>query len=158
MTLAILLLLAAFALVLAEVFFPSLGAFGIIAAACAWIGTAEAFAFSRPVGWAFVAAIVLVTPTLIWLGFKWLPHTGIGSRMVLAEPEGDPGAGAPVLEHLVGQVGEAITDLRPAGTVRIDGERVTVVCLGGLIERGQSVKVIAVEGPEVRVRAHGATP
>jgi membrane-bound serine protease (ClpP class) len=52
-----------------------------------------------------------------------------------------------------GKEGEAATDLRPAGTVVVDGKRLDVVTAGELIARGSKVKVVKVEGNRVVVRA-----
>ena len=52
----------------------------------------------------------------------------------------------------LGAVGVCVTDLRPAGTVMIDGEPVDVVSEGGFVKQGSSVKVINVDGSRVMVR------
>jgi len=52
----------------------------------------------------------------------------------------------------LGAVGVCVTDLRPAGTIMIDGEPVDVVSEGGFIKQGSSVKVINVDGSRVMVR------
>ena len=52
----------------------------------------------------------------------------------------------------LGAVGVCVTDLRPAGTVMIDGEPVDVVSEGGFVKQGLSVKVIKVDGSRVMVR------
>ena len=44
------------------------------------------------------------------------------------------------------------TTLRPCGTAVIGGKRVDVISEGSLIDRGQKVKVVAVEGIRVVVR------
>jgi membrane-bound serine protease (ClpP class) len=54
---------------------------------------------------------------------------------------------------LLQQTGTALTQLRPSGTALINGKRVDVVTEGGLIEKGTPVKVVAVEGLRVVVRA-----
>jgi membrane-bound serine protease (ClpP class) len=56
------------------------------------------------------------------------------------------------LEELVGSRGEAITDLRPAGQVRIDARRISAVSEGDFINKGDSVEVLSVEGYRVMVR------
>ena len=43
----------------------------------------------------------------------------------------------------VGTVGEAITDLRPAGKIRIEGKRLDAVSEGDFIGSGTTVKIIA---------------
>jgi membrane-bound serine protease (ClpP class) len=46
-----------------------------------------------------------------------------------------------------------LTKLRPSGTAVINGKRVDVVTEGAFIEPGQSIKVVAIEGLRVVVRA-----
>jgi membrane-bound serine protease (ClpP class) len=48
--------------------------------------------------------------------------------------------------------GVALTQLRPSGTAKINGQRVDVVTEGALIERGTAVKVVVVEGARIVVR------
>jgi membrane-bound serine protease (ClpP class) len=55
------------------------------------------------------------------------------------------------LERLVGQAGKALTDLRPAGAVEIDGRRVDVVTDGKFVAAGSAVRVASVEGARVVV-------
>jgi membrane-bound serine protease (ClpP class) len=50
-------------------------------------------------------------------------------------------------------VGIAQTNLRPSGTAMINGQRVDVVTEGPMIEQGAAIKVVAVEGMRVVVRA-----
>lgn len=52
----------------------------------------------------------------------------------------------------LGKVGECITDLRPAGTINIDGEPLDVVAEGSFVKVGASVKVVNVDGSRVLVR------
>jgi membrane-bound ClpP family serine protease len=53
---------------------------------------------------------------------------------------------------LLGAEGVALTILRPAGTVIINGERVDVVSEGGFIDQNAKVKVLKVEGARIVVR------
>ena len=43
------------------------------------------------------------------------------------------------------RIGEALTDLRPSGTVSIDGERIDVVTEGPWVEKGDTVVVLRAE-------------
>lgn len=52
----------------------------------------------------------------------------------------------------LGATGVCVTDLRPAGTISIDGEPLDVVTEGGFVKAGDSVKVINVDGSRVLVR------
>ena len=53
---------------------------------------------------------------------------------------------------LIGKMGKVLTELRPAGTVQIDGRPVDVVSEGAFIEKGTRVVVLSVSGSRVVVR------
>ncbi|MCR5834026.1 MAG: hypothetical protein K6G55_05180 [Selenomonadaceae bacterium] len=53
---------------------------------------------------------------------------------------------------LLNKTGICLTDLRPAGMVNIDGEPVDVVTEGNFLKKGDTVKVINVDGSRVLVR------
>jgi membrane-bound serine protease (ClpP class) len=84
------------------------------------------------------------------------------SRLVLKaqQPRGETGNGPPVRvsgdEVLgdgieVGHIGEAITELRPSGTARFEGQPVDVVSVGPFIDPGKTVRVIEVHGNRIVV-------
>lgn len=52
----------------------------------------------------------------------------------------------------LGAIGVCTTDLRPAGTISIDGEPLDVVADGNFVKQGERVKVINVDGSRVLVR------
>ncbi len=154
MTLALALTLAGFVLVLAEVFFPSLGAFGLSAAAC--IVAADWVAFQE-VGatfmWVLIAVQLVAVPLLLKFAFYVLPRLPFGRGMMLPAPPPEPRSGVEPAEHLLGRTGTAESDLRPSGTARFDGERRSVVAESGMIAAGSPVTVVAVEGYRIVVRA-----
>jgi membrane-bound serine protease (ClpP class) len=153
MILATSLLLIGLAFVLAEVFFPSLGLFGLIATGAILLADVIAFEQGDGWGWLFIGAEVLLVPLVVYGGFRILPRLPFGRRMILAGPTLEPGAGSPDHMHLLDRQGIALTDLRPAGTARFGDERLSVVSVGGLVEENTPIRVIAIEGNEVRVRA-----
>ena len=153
MLLAIVLLLVGLALVVAEVFFVSMGLLGLMAGMCMLGADLLAFEEGPVQGWTLIAIQIVLIPLLIWLAFRWLPKLPFGRRMLLRGPVTAPQGGFRDLDPLVGREGKALTDLRPAGTAQFGEERVTVVAIGGLIPKDSDVLVTAVEGPEVRVRA-----
>ncbi|MGO3725852.1 NfeD family protein [Staphylococcus carnosus] len=53
---------------------------------------------------------------------------------------------------LVGQIAETLTELRPAGIISLNDERIDAVSDGTFIQRGVKVKVTQVEGTRVVVR------
>jgi membrane-bound serine protease (ClpP class) len=153
MTLAVVLLVIGLGFVLAEVFFPSLGMFGLLAGGCILLADISAFGQGRTAGYVFVGAEIVLVPLVVHLGFKVLPKLPFGRRMILLRKDEDKGAGLPDLAHLRGRTGVALTTLRPAGTARLDGTRQSVVSLEGMLAAGTPVVVVEVEGSEVRVRA-----
>ena len=52
----------------------------------------------------------------------------------------------------LGAIGVCVTDLRPAGTITVEGEPVDVVTEGSFVKQGDIVKVINVDGSRVLVR------
>ena len=52
----------------------------------------------------------------------------------------------------LGAIGVCSTDLRPAGTIMIEGQPVDVVTEGSFVKQGNIVKVINVDGSRVLVR------
>ena len=100
MILAVVLVLIGLGLVLAEVFFPSLGLFGLMAGACIIFADIIAFEESTVVGWIFIAAEVILIPLVIQTAFKILPRLPFGKQMMLEGPVTASGAGLPDLSHL----------------------------------------------------------
>lgn len=90
----------------------------------------------------------LIAGTMVWL--KIFPQTRFARMFTSQQTIGDIGAEKPELLH---QVGEALTPLRPSGTAVFNGQRVDVVSEGGMIDRHTPVKVVAIEGMRVVVRA-----
>ncbi|MBQ6131183.1 MAG: NfeD family protein [Selenomonadaceae bacterium] len=54
--------------------------------------------------------------------------------------------------RFMGKEGVCVTDLRPAGTINVDGEPLDVVTEGNFISAGEKVKIINVDGSRVLVR------
>lgn len=55
-------------------------------------------------------------------------------------------------KKFLGAIGVCVTDLRPAGTITVEGEPVDVVTEGNFIKKGDIVKVINVDSSRVLVR------
>ncbi|MBN2508472.1 MAG: NfeD family protein [Verrucomicrobia bacterium] len=99
---------------------------------------------------------VLLTGVLVGLiiGFafwaKYFPESRV-ARIFISK--GEVGTIAAEKPELLNTTGTALTALRPSGTALIQGKRVDVVTEGPFIERGAGVKVVAIEGLRVVVRA-----
>jgi membrane-bound serine protease (ClpP class) len=90
---------------------------------------------------------------LILLLAKFLPKSTVFNRLVLSTATAaDRGyVSNPDFRSLVGKEGIALTTLRPAGTVEIDGQKVDVVADSEYIKNGTKIKVIKTEGMRVVV-------
>lgn len=152
---AFLLLGVGLVFVVLEVFFPSFGMLGTIAAAAVVGGGFLAWKAGGGLFTTYVVLAFVLVPVFIGLGLKLLPKTPMGRRLVLRGTTFDPNearAGSEAhLEGLVGKVGVSKTPLRPAGKVSIDGRTVDVVTRGELVPAGRLVRVFKVEGNRVFV-------
>lgn len=84
----------------------------------------------------------------IW--FRFFPNSKMARKFISQNAVGGVPDGQ---VELLNQTGVAHSTLRPSGTAVIQGRRVDVVTEGALVDRGQSIKVVSVEGSRVVVRA-----
>lgn len=85
----------------------------------------------------------------VWCWLKFFPESRIARKFVSQGAVGELGVEKPELLHVTGTT---LTALRPSGVANLAGQRVDVVAETGFIERGATVKVVAVEGSRVVVR------
>jgi len=146
----IVLIVAGTVLLLLETVLPGLVA-GILGALCLVAGVIVGFAsFGATTGTWILFGVG--TELLVVLGayLKLFPESRIAKRFVSQRQIGVVGAEKP---DLLNQTGVAHTNLRPSGTAMINGQRVDVVTEGPMLERGTPIKVVAIEGLRVVVRA-----
>ncbi|NLZ92621.1 MAG: nodulation protein NfeD, partial [Firmicutes bacterium] len=151
----IILFILGIVLLLAEVVIPGFGVIGIagIVSLCASI------ILSAPTAAAGIQMLIvalLLTSIIVAILFRRLKRSPVWSQIILqyAETKDRGYVGTSDYSHLIGQVGETLTTLRPAGTVEINGQRLDVVSEGGFIAQGTPVKVVKVEGVRIIVRAN----
>ena len=152
MTAAVLLLAVGLGLIVAEVLFPSFGVLSVLATIALVASIVMAFQESTARGVQFLIATALLVPAVILLGFKVLPYSPLGRRLVMAGgAASDKHVHDPRDAELLGHEGTVEAACRPAGMARLDGRRVDVVTRGEWIEAGERVKVIEVQGNRVVV-------
>ena len=144
-------------LLIAEVFIPSGGLIGLLALGLIGWGLVLAFAESTALGLKFLVAVCLLMPISLALAIHLWPRTPLAKRIFLRPPDPedvDPGAGVygVRLEHLIGQIGRALTPLRPSGAVDFDGRRLDGLSEEGLIPSGSLVRAVQVRGSQLVVR------
>lgn len=149
MTLIIILLVAGAILMYLEIFLPGMVA-GILGFLC-WVAAVilayQSFGFQTGNLVLDLVLAGLVIGLFCWL--KFFPESRLAKRFVSQPSVGELGVAKP---ELLDRTGVAITQLRPSGTAFINGKRVDVITEGALIDRGASLKVVAIEGLRVVVR------
>ena len=153
--LIIVLVIAAMALIVAEICTPMFGLLGVVAVGCICWAVYICYTFNGIVG--IIATIVagLGLPAFLFVAAKVLPKTPLGGRLWLGRKKAAPGEGTPEAQELSQYVGrEATTEtvLRPSGTIRIDGKRVVAQAESAMIASGAKVKVLRATGMGVVVR------
>jgi len=155
------LLAAAVVLLFLEVFVPSMGLLSLTALVVAVAGVVCLFQIS--VAWGFIglASFVVLGVGALSFALRIFPDTPIGRRLVygddadrMKDPEDQPPPGPPVGEFdaFLGREGTAVSDLRPVGTIRIDDRKFSAVSETSFITAGAPVRVVSVEGNQVKVR------
>lgn len=151
---AVLLYCAGITLVMAEFIVPGLvcGIFGtgaVILSAILACRIYPEYAFFIVLGEAVGFAVFIVA------GFTYLPKSHIGKRLVLGDSQQAKSGwvAAETDESLLGQQGEVLTALRPAGTISIRGKRIDAVSNGQFIDSGTVIRVVEVRGSRVVVES-----
>lgn len=164
----ILLFVAGFILIVLEMFVvPGFGVTGIAGIVCISLalifGMIENYTFSlthASVGslWmslgVFFAGLALAVGAVWWLtsshGPKWVRrHTDLTTE--LRNDDGFVGVDMSPARY-VGHEGVAVTDMRPAGKVEINGETLDAVAVMGFVHAGTRVKVTKYENAQIYVR------
>lgn len=155
------LLAISLALGVLEMFIPSGGIIGVGAVVCAIASIVVGFREDPLLGMAAMGAAIAATPTLFWIWVKVLPHTPVGKKIILTEGtseedltrrELDRRKQEEALSSLVGARGIALTDLRPGGTIRVEGEDIEAFAEIGRITAGSNIEIVSVGGRQIRVR------
>lgn len=85
-----------------------------------------------------------------WL--RWFPKSSFGRQIILHSTSGDE----PQIENkeeLLQQTGIVVATCRPSGVAEFAKRRYDVISEGSFLATGQAVKIVAVEGSKIIVRA-----
>lgn len=152
MTTIILLFGAGLALVVAEVFIPSMGILGMLAGLSLLTSVGMAFYEDPTVGTTLLVITAIAVPVIMTFGIKLFPKTPLGKKITARGFSFEDGRGIDRRdEGLTGSRGVVEAQLRPAGIARINGRRVDVVSRGEAIDAGTEVVVVEVSGNRVIV-------
>lgn len=102
---------------------------------------------------AIFATLLLTIAFLVLLSSRRGPDRGPLAGLILRESEKSEEGYVPAsrMDGLLGKTGIALTKLRPAGIVKIEGQRVDAISEGEWIEEHTRVRVVRVEGAKVVV-------
>jgi len=156
-----LLFLVGVILVIVEIFFiPGFGVPGVLGLIC--VITALVLSLvAMPIDVSFETGLLAEAMTRVLLSLlgafvlaliamRMLSRTEFGRSLVLQAAEVG-WLSTPPASDLVGQTGEALTDLRPAGKVVIDGSRYEATSRREFVAKGARVRVVGKEGHELVV-------
>ncbi|NRR01706.1 nodulation protein NfeD [Brevibacillus sp. RS1.1] len=138
-------------LMLLEIFLPGgiVGAIGFLSIVTGLVMAA----YDTKQGLASLGVAALVTVIVAFMLVKKYGVKGLFNKFVLGEAQSsEEGYVAPRDQReLEGKSGIALTPLRPAGVVKVEGKRVDAVSVGGFIEAGTAITVVQVEGTRIVV-------
>lgn len=140
-----------------ELFVPSGGILGVLAALSFAGSIAVAFYADPRFGGIMLTAAAILIPCLIAVGVHWWPNTPLGRLILIQRPESDEeilpdGDEYRQLKTIVGKRGQAKSKMLPSGIVSIEGKSFDAVSQGMAIEPGDPVVVVAVRTNRVVVR------
>ena len=132
-------MLAGLVLLLIEFVVPGFGVFGVSGMVCLTVG-----GFYVLGGNAWAALVLLCV---------YLPKESKYNPFVLwtRQKNSEGYTGGKNWSMLVGKRGTALTTLRPAGTILVDGKRLDVSSQGDYIEKSAPVIIVRVEGSKIFV-------
>jgi len=157
---------AAVVIIAIELIVPSGGLLALAAGACVVASIVACFMHSTAAGLLSLGVYFILGPIAGWFVFRWWLESPLGRRFVLSAevarvaPENEsgeaardtPGSYNEDLRALIGIEGEAVTPLRPVGTVRIMDERFDALAEAGSIAAGARIIVTDVYDNQVKVR------
>jgi membrane-bound ClpP family serine protease len=150
------LIFVGFLFLAAELFLPTGGVLSILAVLSLFMGVALTFMRDPSTGIITLLVVFILLPIVGGLLLRIWPKTPFGRRLILTNPEATTTAASlPIhaeLEQLVGRFGRTVSTLRPSGITDFDGRRVDTITEGMMIEPGQWVRCVAVQGSRVVVR------
>ena len=138
-------------IIIAEIFLPSGGILSILAIGAFGFSLFKAFSISSNAGMFFLGADVIMVPVLVLMGLKFIAKSPVTLRKTLSKEDGVVSQKKD-MDELLSASGIAVTDLRPAGAIKINNKKIDAVTQGEYIDKGVHVCVIQVTGNQIIVK------
>lgn len=158
---AILLGVATFGIFIVELLIPTGGLLAILCVASAIASVVLGFFHGPTTGMVLLALYSVAAPFMLIIGLRVAARSPLGRKLVLsAEIPARTGAESPSAQRApaVGDLGEALTPLRPAGFIRLDGRRIDATAEGDMVDAGTPIEVVSIRDGHVRVRPQRGEP
>lgn len=138
-------------LITLEIFLPG-GILGILAAICFIAAVIIAFKEGEDstLGLITLGGVLCIGMAYLFFFTVLMPQTKMGQRFSLQT--NIDGKGTSDTQNLLYREGVALTDLRPGGIARIDGERIDVVAVVGYLSKGSTLRVVEIDGSRISVQ------
>lgn len=151
--LTVLLLVVGFGLVLLEMHIPGFGVPGIAGAICLILAvalTAENFAQAL----VMILGILAILGIMLGVVLTFFTKGKFFKPLILPDEQKKEHGyiSSSDLDYLLGKSGVAVTDLRPTGSVDIDGVKFDVISEGEYINKGTNVEIFKVSGVKLLVK------
>ena len=154
--LALIIFVVGMALLMLEAFvltgFGFSGLFGIIAV----FGSVLLLSPDLKTGALTLLITVVLTIIILVVSLRYMKKTNFIHKFILKDrTDSESGYTAPNMdnEKYIGMEGVTLTPLRPAGAMKLEGNRVDVVSEGDFLDAGVTVRVIGIDGTRIIVRA-----
>jgi len=147
------LLIIGFGLILLEMHIPGFGVPGIVGAIClilAVVLTAQNFAQAL----VMALAILAVLGAMLGVVLTYFTKGKFFKPLILSDEQKKEHGyiSSSDLDYLLGKKGVTVTDLRPTGSVDIDGVKFDVISEGEYISSGTKVEIFKVSGVKLLVK------
>lgn len=148
-TWAIILAILAVVIFVAEIFLPSGGLLGVLAAGCLAASVVLCFMIDRWLGAGVAVALMILAPFIWMAAINLWQRSPVGRKLTLTATVGE----LPKVHVLVGAAGVTLTELRPMGECEINDTRIEAQSeMGVIIPAGKKIKVLSVAGGVATVR------
>jgi membrane-bound ClpP family serine protease len=144
-------------LLLIELVLVTAGIAAVLGIGCLIASVAMLFSASALQGFIVMGILLVLVPAITPAILAFWKRTAVGRKMVLEVPDDSDASVNSMrslqdLERYRGRFGKAVAPLRPSGVVEFDGRRIDSISEGMMIDEGQWVRCIAVQGNRVIVR------
>ena len=145
--------LGGIACILVEILLPTVGLLAGLGVAALLYSVVLAMGGDLNAVYAMAISFVLAVALFALIASR-LPSSRLWSKLVLRDQSTSERGyvSAESRPDLVGKTGQVLTELRPAGSILLEGCPLDVVSEGAFIEKGEAVEIVSVNGSRVVVR------